>query len=53
MKKKLKFVPRLLQRLSDLKKRSDFSVSRISDNIDSDAADIITDSDLVEQNIYV
>ena len=41
-KTKLKFVPRLRQRLSDLKKR-DFSVSRISDNIDSNAVDIITD----------
>ena len=45
-KTKLTFVPRLRQRLSDLKKHY-FSVSRISDNIDSDAADIITDSDLV------
>ena len=51
MKKQLKFVSRLRQRLSDLKKWSEFSVSRISDNIDSDDADIITDSDLVEQDI--
>ena len=48
----LKFVPRVRQRFSELKKRSDLSVSRISDNIDSDTADIITDSDLVEQDIY-
>ena len=32
-------------------KKRDFSVSRISNNIDSDAVDIITDSDLVEQDI--